>query len=420
MAITALANLSDANAGWGTISYNGYTIPGLRDVRITGQDVYDRAGRTVTHTRYLARVHFFVVDSGDATHKTTMVDLRRRLQEAGQVLVFTGQGIGDLTINGPSPAVADVEWGPKPRIVEFTQIGGVCTEVVWEVVFAIKHAVSASIGRFLAFNYSVDWEYDEAGVATRTISGYVQIPLTRDNPGQPAAPARSADRYRKQIKPAIPAGMARRQQRFSLSSDRSTLEFTVVDVQLQAEPPPTNCLKAEIDYTMESIPPGFARYVASLSGSIEVPAGSPPIRAAEAFVRLMVDKFAKLKKAAGTKGAVIPVRVRMGRMLTTRTANFSVSWTVNGGCVSDLLREGGLWLYPDDSNWPAWAQSMRKSGAWDPRGTNNLVFNAGADAIVDLNYVGNLPAMGTSPGESSTSASGSAMFKAEGINDQNS
>lgn len=419
---TALVNLSDAAAGWGTISYNGYTFPGLRNFKLSSREEYDKAGRVVMFTRYTLIIHFFVTDADLAAHETAMINLRARLSVPGQVLSMTDLGIGDLIINGPNATNRDVEWGPKPIGCEFTQVGGITTEVTWTCEFAIKFATSegfsngATPSPIAAFNFSVDWSFDDAAVCTRTISGFIKISQTRNNGGTTVGS--SADTYRNRINVLIPAGMRRGPRRFSLSEDKNQLDFSITDIQLEAESPPVDCLNANLDYEIESIPPGFAKFMATLSGSIEVPVGVPSVRAAQAFVRVMIAKIAALKAATAKEGAVIPMRIRLGRTLGTRTSRFGAAWLVTG-CLDDLLKNGGLWAPIPGETYQAWAQSMVAAGVWSNRGPLNLIYNTASDAIVDLGTSSQIPTYNDNGGSVPNEESGSHVFKVD-VTEKNS
>lgn len=410
MAITALANLSDANAGWGTISYNGFTFGGLRDVKIVGDPVYDESGRAVSFVRYTITIHGFQVDSSDANHKTTMVSMRRSLMDSAGVLVCSGQGVGDIQVNTGDGYYSDCDQGPKPVSLELTQVGGITTEYTWTCNFAVPE--HATIGRFSAFNYTIDWSYDDAGIATRMITGYFRIHRTQVVVGRTIA--FSADAYRDQIRVLTPPGFRRTDRKFTLSQDRMRLDFTISDVQLQAEAPPAGALRAELDYEVENIAPGFARYGATLSGYIETPVGTPTIVAAEAFVKIMLDKIAKLKKLGDS---VVPLRIRLGRTLGTRRSFFSFTCAVNG-CMKDIITDGGIWEPLTHENYQEWAQSM--SVAWSNRGNSNLFYSPSDDAIIDLGWTGGLPTIGQGGGvELPPASKASHVFKVD-VNESSS
>ncbi|MGE3410123.1 MAG: hypothetical protein AB7I37_25290 [Pirellulales bacterium] len=420
MAITALAALSDNDAGWGTITYNSFTFPGLRDVKLTGKPEYDQAGRAVIYTVYTLRVHCFVTGGSEATHRADMVTLRQKLQDPGQTLVYSGQGVGDIQVNGGGATHTDVQWGPKPQVVEFIQIGTLTTEVIWECSFAIKEGATSLASNLAAFCYAIDWDYDEAGSCTRVINGYVQIAQTRSGGGRTITT--SAESYRHSLRVSIPNGFRRGPRRFSLSHDRNRLDFSITDIQLEAEAPPTGALRAELDYEIESNPPGFAQYTATLAGTIETPPGVPTIRAGEIFVRVMLDKFRKLK-AAARSGAVIPLRLRFGRTLGTRQSRFGIAWLVTG-CLDNLLRDGGIWQPLDGESYTVWWSAMQAAGVFSNSGSSSLFFIPSEDAVVDLagsqSNGSALPFMGGGGGFNPDSATASAEFGLGDLQKENS
>lgn len=412
MATQPLINLSDANAGWGTITYNGYTFSGLRDVKLSGGEWYDPANRAVIGTRYRLLVHWFPVDANESAHATAMILMRAALKESGQALLITGMGFGDIAINSPGSTnnKADLENGPKPGELSLTQIGLIATECFWDLTFTIKEGIGTQ-GNIASFTYGVDWSLDDAGLTTRTYTGALQILAPRVAGSRLLST--SADQYRDQINVITPPGMKRTTRKFTLSKDRTTLDFSISDMQLEAEAPPAGVLSADLDYEIESVPPGFSQFQASLSGSITVPSGVPPINAANAFMRIFIDKQAKLA-AIGNEGTVIPTRIRFGRGLGSRVSNFAVSWTLTG-CLDDMLRNGGIWEAISGTNWQSWAQSMIDAGVWGNRGTAGLYYNSSEDAIVDLNRVGPLPSMGGGGTDTSIFASGTSVFSMANI-----
>ncbi len=408
MAIQPLVNLTDSNAGWGTITYNGYTFTGLRDVKLSGTPVYDSSARVVVSTRWRLLIHFFPVDASEGAHSLAMKDARYRLQEAGQGLLVTGMGFSDIAVNVPAQAFNrnDVAFGPKPGELVINQIGMIGAECYWDCTFEVKEGLGTQ-GNLAAFNYSVDYSIDEAGLTTRTLAGYLQITLAR-TPGQITV-ASSADAYRTQIVVDPPTGFRRGERRFLLSQDKARLDFSFTDRQLEAEAPPANCLFCDLDYEIASQPPGFARFTASLSGSITVPSGVPPIRAAEGFMQVFTDKQSKLAASVTGHGTAIPTQIRFSRPTGSRTSSFSANWLVTG-CLNDLLANGGIWEPVAGVNWSAWAESMKNSGAWGNRGTAGLAYNVANDALIDLNVVGPIVPYQETATDAAVFTSGTSVF----------
>ena len=188
MTSLAIVNMTDSQGGWGSIIYNGITIGPFRNFELHATPIYDEAGRTTIATEYRLRVHAFVVGSTTgspsanvAASSVTMNALRTKLLMAGQSLQLINLGIGDIVINASSGnTFSDIAYGPKPQSLSITNVGG-CTafEIVWEISFQIKECSATPTGQLVAFNYSATYQIDEAGLTTRSIEGYMQVPMSR-------------------------------------------------------------------------------------------------------------------------------------------------------------------------------------------------------------------------------------------------
>ena len=441
MTVVPIVNLTDEQAGWGTISYgppeSPFVFSGLRTVSLNGEHQYDEAERAVIFTRYTLEIETYSFGSNASSSSTNLASIRRLLQQPGQTLTITGLGFGDLIVTGgqgtplaitdddddgdedgtdgegdeptaSATTVADVDWGPKPRLTTFSPDGVVCWRFKWTCVFAIKECTSFATqnGGVLAFNYRVSTSYDSAGLCTRIISGYLQIAQTRTADGGTAVET-SADSYRNQIMVAVPYGFRREPRVFELIESKNRLNFTIIDRQLDGAVLPENCLNADLEFEVENAPPGFARYVATLSGTIETPPGTPPAVAGQAFINVMLDRWRQLNNMFGEDTTIFPRRVRMGFPLFGRVSRFSWAWEITStSCLGDLLTAGGIWAPLDisdaDDEYIAWAESM--AGVWGNTGAApNLVYNAAEDAIVDLCAGFTPPVLGEgqepSPGE---------------------
>ena len=379
----AIVDQTDAEAGWGTISYNGFTFNGFRRFSLTAEDIYDDAGRTIICTEYRLTVQSFIVSNTAADSSAGMLPLRQQLEEPGQTLILKNVGLGDIQVNGEGANYQDIEWGPKPKILSWPKHHGVIAyEITWECTFRIREGNLT--GSLAAFNYGVNYSIDDAGLTTRTVAGYLQIPLTRQN-GQKFVTT-SADAFRDQwINFPVPLGFARLQQEYQLSTDRTRENFAIVDRQLDnpGEAPPPNVLKADLMFDIANAAPGFSAWTATLAGSIEVPAGTDPGAAAAAFVTIAIDRWNNLNSIVqvGSGQLAVPFAMSFGRKMFSRVSNFSMQWTVVS-CLSDILAQGGVWKPVTGSDVPSWAASMQT--AWGARGQAGLYYNADNDAIVDL------------------------------------
>lgn len=391
--MTAMKDLSDANGGRGTIAYNGYTLPGLRHIKINGEQVMDEAERTVIFTRYTATCLFYVFGVNESAEAIKIADIRKRLSQAGQSLELTGMGFGDIRIGGANPTHADVEWGPKPTVNSFEAFGAICHEVEWSVTFSIKECSSTS-GQILEYNHEVTFSID-AGLTTRIVSGHLKIAQSRSSGGRTVQ--RSADTYREQLKIPVPKYFERKNQVFTPSKNKNRLDFVIVDRQLEGHPMIEGLdSESRIDYDIENVGRGFAQWMASLGGELVAVAGAHPATAAKAAFIIILDKWGKLQQMiAGNKGVVIPAKLRFGHTMGTRRSRFGMQFVITH-CLDDILAKGGIWEPVTGATYEKWAASMGK--AWSLRGSAGLIYNASSDAIVDLCDSTSLPAIVTESG----------------------
>jgi hypothetical protein len=179
MAIKAIKDLTDAEGGWGTISYNGYTFNGLRKFSLIGTDIYDDAGRSVVAVEYTLTVATFIYGADEPTQAGQMANIRQLLSTPGQALVITGTGVGDIQINGNTPTHIDVGWGPQPQSLDMGSPMPCVCELIWVCKFTVKECSGAASNRVMAWNYEVTYNIDDGGITTRIVSGFLQVRLTR-------------------------------------------------------------------------------------------------------------------------------------------------------------------------------------------------------------------------------------------------
>lgn len=412
MAIAAIKDLSDAAAGCGTISYNGVSTPPLRKFSLVGDYIYDDANRTVVCVEYTLDVSWFVWAATEDAQSALIANIRQKLKTPGQTLLMSNLGLGDIQVNGVGNTHRDLDWGPRPVRLEFSQPAPCATEVHWSCKFRIAEC---SAGDILAWNYEVTFSADEAGLWTRTITGYLQIPMRRPVDGGRSLNT-SADAYRDRIRVQVPRGFRRAGQVYPLSKDKGRSDFLIIDTQLDGDPLPENIIRGDLEYTIESTGFGFQRWVATLSGYLEVAPGKPTSRAARMFLLIALDKLQKLRSKAGKDKLVLPDRIRMGTRLFGRQSSFSISFAIIT-CIDDIIKNGGIWEPVTANTYEKWAASMQE--AWGVRGTAGLAYNPTQDAIVDLCANTSLPQIG-SDGPTVPHESDSGVFGAGQITPENS
>lgn len=408
MTVTAIKDLASSDkwngaggqTGFGTISYNGFAFSIIRNVKIQSQFVYDDAGLTITHVKYVMSVRGFIYAEDVASQQTNMNDLHLALSESGQQLVIEDIGFDSKIDTARTGVTPDLIWGAKPLDCQFRPLGGnVAWEFVWKVEFNISRCESASASpanRFMAFNYELNYSTDEQGFVQRAISGYVQIAQNRVSGSR--AIAWDIEAAWDRIVFRVPVCFRRLTTTRSINSARNRIDFNIVDDELRDLPYPAGIIEADADYDFENQGRSFENWIATLSVDFEVAPGYPPSLAANRFFLMMADKTAKLRAgAAAAKGAVIPLKLRISTKPFGRRSRFQVIWQVVA-CLKEILKSSGLYEAVPGTSYQLWAASMVNVGIWNPRGRGGWRHTTNQDAIIDICSGANLADIGNDQG----------------------
>lgn len=412
-----VANPSGLTVRYGTEAA-GFTFPvSIEPVKITNTPVYDSAERAVVGIKYTVNIVCVVYPLGDATNITLQMGaLRRLLSKPACELHVVGTGFGSLLVNRQGGNLFDMQWGPKPRVIECTQLGDnkawriawQCETIVPEECVGVTRPGS---GRVFEWCYTIRWDVDDKGLTRRTVTGHVRIPLTRRRPDDVTVPG-SADELRDEVKrmTLIP-GFRRIQGPSTLSEDRRTLDYTVTDQQLEnayAPPPGIVLVNARHDFATASM--NWFKHTCSLSATYTASRDVPKSVAWEHFLQLYqarrvatVGDFAR----RNARHKIIPLTLSGGESLYDQTSTFTVRYAVfaprdftdqlaqeTGRTVNqfNLQRQGyvatipfqlGFWTAPPQSDWLPWAQSMTP-GVWHPRGHAKLAFDPRDDTLATI------------------------------------
>ena len=313
------------------LEYNGYLFDpaATETLGVSARPKHDEANRTVTHVEFdlTVKTVIYVSDddfpySGDAvTTDFVMSGIIQRLTAQGGDLVYQGKGFGDFNINTGIQGAGfentgqwDVAWGPTPTLVECKPIAD---NRAWEIIWSVKVCIpSCSNARYqdalMAFNYTVDYSTDYGGYTTRTIRGYIEVPMTRDNQGDRQLRHASADRFREQILVQMPSGFRDAGGgSYTLSADRRRLDFQFVHIQLPGIVPPLGVLKCSLKMRTQNEKRGnFLSWFYTIDASYEMAYGKVQAVAARHFRRVVVDYIIKLnhvtqgqKKSKANNGA---------------------------------------------------------------------------------------------------------------------
>ena len=381
----------------GTLTYNGYTFDGSSQIEVSVEFVQDDAQRTVIYHKHTIKVHFFVNDSADLDGD--VLALRARLSKQGGPLRFVNHGFGDdLIVNVSAGGLRDVKWGPTPRVLHWSPVGGSQTcEVIWEVETCVPVCSTSPQHRstgVMAMNYGVSFSISD-GYTTRSIDGYLEIAQTR----LLGRPPDVADRYRHLINPFLPDGFERTTS-WSIDQDKSRLNFAITDKQIRSQNAyPPGVVKIEGDHTVAWVKggAGTAYQRNSLSLDVELAQGASPTLAWNIFgtiVRQRTDHAARRGRKAFLES------VTASEDLFGARQSFAASWRVlmNPGTAANSpgntppptlgpglfdFSASGLWQ-PLGTEWRLWKTSMFNLGIFQNRGVTGLEQLAANDAIVDL------------------------------------
>src|SRR5262245_2851537 len=179
-------------------SYNGVTF-GVRTetLGIECRPARDQAGRAISHIVHSISLKTTIAADPDSplTPDEQLEGIRTRLQQDGGALKFVDKGFGNFTVNTAAPGAEgearDVAWGPKPQLLRWKPLGNnQAAEVTWTVEVAVPECFAPLGGtvRPMEACYRVQWSVDGGGYQRRTVTGYLLIPMTRHNPGDPSLP----------------------------------------------------------------------------------------------------------------------------------------------------------------------------------------------------------------------------------------
>ncbi len=174
---TGLATFPDI----GTLSYNGVVFSVLQHTQIKTNVVQDDAKRTTKWVETTLTVIGYVTLLRDKTTDVVWANLRKKLTEHGQTLIYTGKGYGDLIVNlSGNKGIKDAAYGPVPKILSFKPMGGAASaQIEWEVTVHIPEVDNIFPQTVAQYNYEAAITYDDEGYSQVSIRGVLEIQATR-------------------------------------------------------------------------------------------------------------------------------------------------------------------------------------------------------------------------------------------------
>ena len=291
------------------VTYNGYPFNDKSHINIDTEVVYDEAGRVAIKKSLTITVKSIITPTRDSNgpfsgtqsdeaclnNDFTLDEIREKLCEIGGVLDVSGIGFGKLRVNDynaadPDFAVVDMAHGPKPRVIRWTPIAGAgAAEIVWTIVTVVPPCERED--DLKSMNFNIGFSVNEKGYTTRRVSGFLEVVNSDVSPGF----RRSADDFRDRIVVAKITNSLRTQN-FDLSADRSRLDFSIVDTEIESPnsyPPEVVSISAPL--TMRIPKPYDGEVVNSnrLSVNIELTATAGRVRAWEIFTAIFGQRTAQ-------------------------------------------------------------------------------------------------------------------------------
>lgn len=388
----------DRPLGVGLLTYNGFTFSATVQVKVTSNPQMDDAQRTVKYVTHVITAEDRIHDDTDTGSQLEIA--RRQLTTVGSTLAFSGFGFGVLNVTNAEGETPDSFFGPIPKILDWQPVGGSneaagdaatsgmrSVKFRWQVEVHVPECSTATYqGVPMAYGYGIDWSVSRHGMTVRTISGYIEIPMTRNAARQLPD---SADRFFERVDIPFLQNFQRQWDR-RLSLNHARVDFTVTDTEIpSAFPYPLDVIDIDLSHEIHSDQKnGWNIWSGSISGRLYPSTTVSKAMAWRRFVEVINTRLADVaigkvtRDATEKSSSAMIVDLKIREDVFARPSSFSLSY-VHFCSLETILSASGLWAFVTTSGWPAWAAGMA-AGPQYRRGQANMVHAAGQDAIVDL------------------------------------
>ncbi|MFN4768938.1 MAG: hypothetical protein ACK5JL_02770 [Candidatus Kapaibacterium sp.] len=364
------------------LTYEGISLGIGQKRKVSLETMLTPDGRQTQYHRIQIEVDAIVSPTVTSPNGTA-TELRAKLTRNGGRLKATNIGLGfDLDVGG-SASVKDVLGGPFPRLLHFQPLGAQdytsAIEVHWVVELNVLFNESEGItsDEIAAFTYAQSYSIDNGGWTTRTTNGTLVV---RKEFVSPNRIAHNADSHRDEIKIVKPIGYERRQQ-YSLSEDKATLTFSIVDTQIKTRNPyPPGVVEIEATHAVSKTLSQMATTQHRISVRVEIAADQPTIYAWFVAQQVILKRiFFARQQGLDTLIESIEVEEEIFGL----ALHVSVAYrTLND--VDEWLAKSGI-FQPVELRWDPWEVSMHHIE--EPRGISNLTPDPIAqDLLVNMNY----------------------------------
>lgn len=402
----------------GSMSYNGFQFPPAKSSKVRITPVADPSERMTEYLEVEIEVVFivtreFIINSGVGATGSglynagniknnqqrnfaqaaepalgTSVDslvehIYRTISVPQKKLVFSLNGIGEI-FAVQDGVTSDVKNGPRPQVVELLPIASNrAYQITWTVVTHVPYCPKPANPDFVSgLGYEVEWNFDSAGLLTRTITGEYNIATARDpDTGKYVA---SADDFWPIMLHEIakPLSSFRRTLSRKLSRDRRSMEFMITDEQIPSAipfyPGTVNMdIKLKGNASLEG--GAFGIWAMSVAGTIQVAPGYPKVLGWMAYIDAFDRVFAYHDKGLNVVGSddvassALVTKISFEDSLYSQDMSFAIDYTLF--CSdSTLLTACGYFktpeqdkkargtlsrpLFPTQNDWVNWSRLM--------------------------------------------------------------
>lgn len=383
----------------GTLTYGDFEFNATTETlgyQIT--PVYDAAKRTVVVSRWSITLRTLLEgDPADNAVRRAVAQLSR----PADVLLSFDRGTPPLKVNLHDQR--DAEYGPRPQVLQVKAHGDRTTEITWTVEFSLATCDDRVYGGLMEFNYRLKYDIDQDGLTVLTYSGHIKIAATRERVRARTLPD-SADAYRERVVPPLRYKFRRVSQTWELDESKRGATFSVVDREWPKGAPPLGVLEWNGSHTCSTRAPGGLQWLWHLEAEYTLLSPGYPLAATSHFGALLQDRIAEAKKMAvvGADGRLtarkcwpVPWAFTASEpdLAGLTRARFSVSYTLAGTPLSEILRSSGMWkavpagrpgagALTGNAHLNAYTEFQKEVAG--PRGQFRLAFNLSDDRIVDL------------------------------------
>lgn len=411
----------------GYVHYNGLDFgPATETIGFSVQPIPDGSGRTSIANKYTLRIRTTIARTTVTALDLTMDQIRERLTAYGGVLIYRDKGFGEVEVNIDFTKRSDIMWGPKPTEISWKPVGGnLAVELVWQVEFALSDCVPfPPFGNPMEFVWDVTYSQDRNRLTTRSLKGYIRIPNRKFSVNDRSL-LDSVDLYYEACVPPIRTGFRRESETRSISRDKTTLDFSTTDVQVEYPLPP-GCMEANIQVTATNQQAMvFTNWTTTISADYKLALGVQPAWSFWLFWKLIEDRIGSIKSdvprpgnanalVGGAGGAVgdavqqafeqaenppwfrrwirdmarehkafvLPVSLNYTEQPMERRCQYSATFALM--YKLNVILPAMMWRPIPFHNHTLWAQSLRFYGATKPRGYTQEVLRQNYDFIVDL------------------------------------